>query len=69
MTKQPEPLDWDAISEEIADQNRKSWDSIDHDALKAKAEAERQRRIKAGWEDEDGNSLLPPEEENEEDDQ
>lgn len=62
MTKKPEPLDWDAIEAEIAEANRKAWDSLDHDKLKRKAEAERQRRIAAGWEDEDGNSLLPPDE-------
>lgn len=67
MSKNPTTLDWNAIEEEIAEANRKSWDAIDHDALKAKAEAERQRRIKAGWEDEDGNSLLPPDDTDEED--
>lgn len=68
--KQPGILDWDAIENEIAESNRRSYDSVDHDALKAKAEAERQRRIKAGWEDEEGNSLIADEEnDNEEEDE
>jgi hypothetical protein len=43
MTKEPTYLDWDAIEAEIAENNRKSWDSVDHEAVKAKAAAERAR--------------------------
>jgi hypothetical protein len=62
-------MDWEQIEKEIAEQNRKSWDATDHEALKAKAERERQVAIRNGWMDEDGNSLLPPDEEDEEDEE
>ena len=65
----PELLDWDAVEAEIAEANRKSWDSIDHEALAKKSEAERQRAIDNGWMDEDGNSLLPPDEDEDEEEE
>lgn len=62
-------VNWDDVFEEKAAENRKSWDSIDHEKLKEKAEAERRRGIELGWFDEDGNSLeLSEEEDDEEDD-
>jgi hypothetical protein len=69
MAKTPAPLDWDAIGDEIAENARKSWDNLDHEALKRKSEAERQRAIRNGWIDEEGNSLLPPEPEDDDEDE
>lgn len=62
----------DELFEEAAAQNRahvEEWEAGGGiERTRAKAERERQARISAGWEDEEGNSLLPeePEEDDEE---
>lgn len=64
-----EPVNWDEVFEEQAEANRKAWDSVDHEKVRAKFEQERKRAIELGWMDEDGNSLLPDNEEDEEDEE
>lgn len=61
------PLDWDEIEKEIAEKNRREFDKYNESA-KRKADAERKRHIELGWYDEDGNSLLPEEDDDETDD-
>lgn len=52
--------------ENAADHDRRSTpEKIEQ--RRARTERERQRRIAMGWEDEDGNSLLPPEEDEDKD--
>jgi hypothetical protein len=62
-------INWDDVFEEKAAETRKSWDTIDHEKLKEKAELERQRGIALGWFDEDGNPSSSDDDENDEDDE
>jgi hypothetical protein len=57
--------DWDRIEAEIVEQNRKASDSVDPAAAAKRLDEQRQLAIREGWSDADGNTLLPQEDEEE----
>lgn len=63
--------DWDKIFDELAEANRKAYDSVDHEKLKAKSAEEFERGVRLGWWDADGNPITQEtdsDDENEDDD-
>lgn len=62
-------LDWDEIEKEIAENNRKSSDSVDTEKQRQRAKEEFERGVRNGWFDKDGNSLLQDETDDEGEDE
>ncbi len=60
-------IDWDAEFEAQAKESAKRADAIDPAKVRAKSEAEFQRGVALGWRDADGNSLLPADSDDEND--
>lgn len=58
-------LNWDEIDKELGEQNRRISDSVDMEKVRQKAKEEFERGVRLGWHDEDGNSLLPADEDEE----
>jgi len=58
--------DWDRIAEEAADINRAASDSVHADTIVLRIKEARDLAVRQGWSDEHGNSLLPedPEDDN-----
>ncbi len=61
-------IDWDAEFEAQAREMAKRTDAVDPAKVRAKSEAEFQRGVALGWWDADGNSLLPDDSDDENDD-